>query len=372
MELEPVVKPIRLLAGGCSRKPPALLKAHLDSIAAQILPDRVTLTPAFVDDNVVEESSEILRRWIDERGGIYLDARGQDTPTFSDSHPVTHQWSGEAMQRVGQLKNALIRDCVMGGFDGLWLVDSDLIFSPRTLWSLYHSEALITCGVFWTQWQATPDCPPLPQVWLRHPYELSGRGMEAHEFLRRLTNRERLQVWGQGACTLYKTEAFTRGVSYDFLPDLPKEGMWQGEDRHLCTRAERLHVPMYADPWPDIRHAYHPAQQEQGAEWLQQLSIETEGFPVTDDLVSLHLHAIEPVPANGGWAHLQKQHVRGRLGRLPLCPELDDAIRVLSRGDSHIVKVSYPTWSESQFRGQTRLIQATLIDWKPFSPPVGL
>jgi len=370
MQLEPVVKPIRLLVGGCSRKPPELLRAHLRSIEAQILPPRVTLTPAFVDDNVVDESSEILKAWIEERHGIYLDARGQDRPAFSDAHPVTHQWSGEAMQRVGQLKNALIRDCVAGGYDGLWLVDSDLIFSPRTLWSLFYSDAPIACGVFWTKWQAGGVA--LPQVWLRHPYELSGRGMEAHEFLRRLVNRGRVQVWGQGACTLYRTEVFTKGVSYDFLPDLPKEGMWQGEDRHLCTRAERLHVPMIADAWPDIFHAYHPEEQSQGEEWRERLSRETEGRPVTDDLVSLYLHAVEPVQSGTQWTHLQPYHVRGRLGRLALCPELDDAIRTMTRGDAQIVSVTYPQWSESQFRGQKRLIQVTLVDWKPHADPVGL
>jgi hypothetical protein len=372
VELEPVAKPVRILIGGTVRKSPDLLRAHLASIDGQILPPRVVLTPAFVDDNVVEESSEVLKEWVLARQGIYLDARTSERPAFSDSHPTTHQWSGDAMQRVGQLKNGLIKECLAGGYDGLWLLDSDLILSPRVLWSLYYSDVPIACAVFWTRWQATPECPPLPQVWLRHPYELSGRGMEMPEFLRRLHGRERLQVWGQGACTLYRNDALTKGVSFDFLPDLPQEGMWQGEDRHLCVRAERLHVPMYADAWPDIAHIYHPSQQEQAGEWLETLALESEGSPGLSDLVSLTTQAVEPVQSGPGqWTHLGKQHVRGVLGRLGLCPELEAAVKQMKRGDARIISVNYPMWSESQFRGQKRLIQVTLVDWKFNDPPVG-
>jgi hypothetical protein len=372
MLLEPVVKPIRFLVGGCVRKPPDLLRAHLASIDDQILPTRVTLTPAFVDDNVVEESSAILKEWVEARHGVYLDARAPDAPVFSDSHPLTHQWSGQAMQRVGQLKNALLKECVTSGYDGIWMVDSDLIFSPRTLWSLYYSDAPIVCGVFWTRWQDVPDCDPLPQVWLRHPYQLDGRGMDSPEFLRRLVNRERVQVWGQGACTLYRSDVLTKGVCYDYLPDLPTEGMWQGEDRHLCVRAERLHVPMMADAWPAIFHAYSPAQQSEGADHRERLFPERQGSPTSDDLVSLHVGPVEPVQTESGFTHLGVLHVRGRLGRLGLCPEIEDAVKAMTRGESRILPVVYPPWSESPYRGQKRVMQVMLIDWKSNEPQVGL
>lgn len=370
MQLEPVARPIRILVGGCVRKAPDLLRAHLASLDRQILPPRVVLSFAFVDDNTIAESSELLSAWVQERSGVYLDARQPDTPPFSDTNPQTHQWSPQGMLRVGQLKNALIRECVGQGYDALWLLDSDLILSPRVLWSLWHTDARIACAVFWTRWQADPQCPPLPQVWLRHPYELSGRGMEMPEFLRRLMGRERLQVWGQGACTLYRTEVFSKGVSFDYLPDLPQEGMWQGEDRHLCVRAERNHVPMVADAWPDIFHAYHPDQQQQGEEWLGKLSVELSGSPGIGDLVSLTVQAVEPVQSDGQWHHLPAYHARGMLARLALCPEIAQAVPTLTRGDARILPVVYPAWSESPFRGQKRLMKVTLLDWKPNHPPV--
>jgi len=334
MHLEPVPdsQPIRFVVGGTVRKPPDLLRAHLASLDSQILPPRVELTPVFVDDNVVPDSTEILKAYCETHHGVYLDARAPETPLFADNHPVTHQWSGAAMQRVGNLKNQIFQETLSGGFDGVWLVDADLICSPRTLWSLYFADAPIACAVFWTRWQDTPECPALPQVWLRHPYQLDGRGMQAPDFLRLLIERQRVQVWGQGACTLYRSEVLRKGLSFDFLPDLPTEGMWQGEDRHLCTRAERLHIPMMADAWADIRHCYHPAEQTEGETWLGQLNHERPGSPVVGDLVSLQIQPLEPVQtAPQQWQQLGKTHSRGQLGKLPLVREIETALGTMER-----------------------------------------
>lgn len=275
------------------------------------------------------------------------------------------------MERVGALKNQIFRETLAGGYDGVWLVDSDLICGPRTLWSLWYSDAPMVCGVFWTKWQDRPDCPLMPQVWLRHPYQLDGRGMDGPEFLRKLINRERVQVWGQGACTLYRPEPLQKGVSFDRVPDLPTEGMWVGEDRHLCTRAERLHLPMIADAWPDIFHGYHPHQQTQGEEWLGRLSEEVLGSPKLGDLVSLHLRALEPIQMGNQWGHLRPLHVRGQIGKLHLLPQLETAIQEMGRGETRIVSCAYPAWSSSPHRGQTKLMQVTLVDWKANAFPVG-
>lgn len=276
------------------------------------------------------------------------------------------------MQRVGAMKNQLIQFALQEHYDALWLLDSDLLLSPRVLWSLWHTEAPIACAVFWTRWQDTPGTPPLPQVWLRHPYQLDGRGMEAPDFLHQLVERGRVQVWGQGACTLYRREPLEKGLTFDRLPDLPTVGMWQGEDRHLCTRAERMHIPMFADAWPDLWHCYHPREQQELAHWQDLLAAEETRPVQTDDLVSLHLHALEPLEQNGQWVRINPQYVRGRLGRIAVADEIEQAIRTMQRGDAQIVSVLYPPWSPSPFKGQRRLIRVTLVDYKPYRLPIGL
>lgn len=350
--------PFRILVGGPVRKAPNLLRAHLASLAAQVLPPRVELVPCFVDDNEDPESSLILHEYVGTRGFVWPGA--QDTQDFSDQHPQTHQWTAPAMRRVAEYKNQIIAKALTERFDALWLVDSDLILHPRTLWSLYHAEQPITCGVFWTRWQDTPDCQPLPQVWLRHPYQLDGRGLNSAEFIRRLQQRELVQVWGQGACTLYRREVLEKGLNFDFLPELPTDGMWVGEDRHLCVKAERLHIPMTADAWPEIVHCYHPIEQATA----DHVTFPEEApNPKLGDWVSLQLEALEPLPQERGEPfRVPKQHVRGQLGRLPLAPEIERAIQAMARGERQIVSIKYPEWSESPHRGQRRLIEVTLVD----------
>lgn len=365
----PDSQPIRILCGGTVRKTPDVLAASLASLDLQVLPPRVILTFAFVDDNVIGESSDLLREWVAARGGIYLDCRQADVGDFREG-PQTHEWHATAMQRVGQLKNQLIRECLTGGYDALWLLDTDIVCGPRTFWSLWYTDAPIVCGVFWTRWQNTPECPPLPQVWLRHPYQLDGRGLDQPTFLHKLMERQRVQVWGQGACTLYRRAVLEKGVSFDYLPDLPKEGLWAGEDRHLCSRAERLHVPMVADGWPDLYHCYHEQQRAQLASVPDRLNHLPEGSPVTDDLISCTVTPLEPVPVNNQMVQLGPSHIRGQLGRLTLVPELESALRGMTRGAQQIVSVQYPHWSPSPFRGQRRLMDVHLIDWRHFAAPV--
>lgn len=372
LENLPGTQPIRILVGGAVRKSPAILGHHLDTIARQVLPPNVQLIPAYMDDNEDAASTDLLSQFCKEKNGHYADVRAQRPPDFREGG-VTHEWTSTAMRRVADLKNQLIKFTMEQKADGLWLVDSDLFLHDRVFWSLWYSDAPIVCGVFWTKWQNRPDVPPMPQVWLRHPYELSGRGIGAEEFIRRLMRRERLQVWGQGACTLYRTECFKKGLSFDYLPDLPTEGMWVGEDRHLCTRAERLYLPMFADAWPDIFHAYHPTDLEPGARWLtdgRNLD-DASGPPLLGELVNLTLEALEPVPTqDGSMVHVPKQHTRGVLGRLPLAPDIEIELLEMKRGEQRIVSVKFPPWAEGPFRGGVRLIQITLIDHKLVAEPV--
>jgi hypothetical protein len=379
MILEPLpgVKPVRLLAGSCVRKSPVMVAAFLDTLTHQLLPPNVVLDVCLIDDNDDPASSDLLRRWQADDAEHRLIEMAPDAAArseYSDQKPQTHQWSAASMSRVGHLKNGLIQFACDNGYDGLWLLDADLLMGPRTLWSLYHTEAPVVCGVFWTQWQNEPSCPPLPQVWLRHPYQLDGRGWNSGDFLHALAARHRVEVWGQGACTLYRTEVFHKGVNYTTVPDLPTEGMWTGEDRHLCTRAERLHVPMIADAWPNIWHCYHPQQIADIPVWAERLAQEEPGHARLGDAVSLHLQAVEPVPQEGGGTvHIERQHVRGILGRLSLIEDVETAILTLARGESRMLSVLYPPWAKAAIlRGQRRLIQVTLVDWMPAQSPIGL
>jgi hypothetical protein len=259
----------------------------------------------------------------------------------------------------------------------VWFCDADLICDRTTLWSLYHAQthAPITCAVYWTRWNhTTPKQPAAPQVWLRHPYQLDGRGMEEAGFRAALQQRDLTPVWGQGACSLIARSVWEAGVTWSPAEGVPQEGLMAGEDRQFCIHAERRHIPMLADPWPDIYHIYRiPEDAERAGVFLGRLGTADEGSPGFGDLVSIHSQPLEPYPQpNGTVIHVGPQSLRGRLGVLPLLPDLEQALYGMKRGEVRIVKAKIPLhWEIPQVRGQERLFRLTLIDHKPFMyPPV--
>ncbi len=268
------------------------------------------------------------------------------------------------MGRVATLKNQIIAKVLDDQFDGCFFVDADLILEPTTLASLLALDAPVGCAVYWTRWVNSESIHAAPQVWLQHPYILHGRGYKDDgEFRAKLVTRMPTQVWGQGACSLVKRAVFEKGVDFSILPELPKEGMWQGEDRHFCVKCEKLHIPMVADPWPDIFHIYHPSDHAKAPEWFDIIGETQDGSPQMGDLVSLRIDAIE-----AGASRI----VRGRLGVLKLLPELAHNVSQMQRNDVRLVAahigLHYPF---AGYRNQRRLFRITLVDHKPFrQPPV--
>jgi hypothetical protein len=369
-----------IVVGTSVRKNCEILQPFLASLAWQDLPPRTELIPVFVPDWPQKDAAEdYLRHWVAERGGECI--RGvpttagdfADTPNFD-----AHQWGVTAMRRVGANKNRILLNALARKADAVWLVDADLILDRTTLRSLLAAEKPLTTAVYWTHWSKrgfeTRQIHAAPQVWLGHPYNLAGRGMDEAEFRQKLINRELTRVWGFGACTLIQRKVLEAGINFDTLRDVPQEGLMAGEDRHFSIAAERAHIDAYADPWPDIFHIYHADQHVPLIpEMATRLGTEHPKTAQLGDLVSLKLEALEPVPhGNGQWQAMPRQHVRGRLGQVPLMPELEEAVYALSRGETRIVPVHFPIHHPlAYFRGRRRLIRLTLVDVKPFGwPPV--
>ena len=226
----------------------------------------------------------------------------------------------------------------------------------------------------------------MPQVWLRHPYDMTGHGYEdPGELRQKLVKRELTQVWGQGACTLIKRDVLETGVNFSHQPELEdKGGMSIGEDRHFCFQLTKKHIPMYADPWPDIFHLYHlpedlelvPLMQKRfgsggrdfdpmpggSANPMQKLLARYQG-----DMVSITVEAVEPLLQGNEAFFAAKQYFRGRIPELKLQPELEEAIYGMRRGQAKLVEVHFPShYGFQPYRNSRRLIRLTLIDRKPY------
>lgn len=375
----PDTKETLIVVGTTVRRNLDVLHAHLASVARQELPPRVKLHFCYVPDftSQQQDAQQYLLRWVNERGGELV--RSAHPPNESDFYDGpnadSHQWGGTAMARVGANKNLILHRALHLRADAVWLVDSDLVLDPTTLASLLACEKPVVSAVFWTKWSKrgteTSQVHAAPQVWLNHPYALEGRGLDAAGFRKKLVEKELTQVWGFGACTLVSTDVIRAGVTFDYLPDVPLDGLMAGEDRHFALRCERLHIPCYADPWPDIAHVYHAEDQSRLPAWTARLCEAHPATPTLSDLVALRLRALEPVSVSPGRVQqFGPEHVRGVLAGLDLQPELREAVLTMTRGESRIVKVHFPSHHPHPFlRGRIRLIDVLLVDCKPNVPP---
>ena len=364
----------RVICVGTSvRKPLEILKPFLASLDWQDLPARTKLHYAFVPDFPVQntDAEAYLRDWVKERGGDIIRGVPGSAGDFSDAANFdSHQWAPSSMARVGQNKTRLIKHTLDIKADAFFYVDADLILDTTTVNSLLACEKPIVTAVYWTHWTKrgyeTRQIHAAPQVWLTMPYGLSGRGMDEAEFRSKLIGRELTRVWGFGAATLVSRRVLEAGITFDYLPDVPRDGLMAGEDRHFCIRCERGHIEAYADPFPDIFHIYHPEiHVPQIADMAARLSTVHPSVPALGDLVSVKLEALEPVPHERGWSAIPRQHLRGRIGRLPLMAELEEAVLGMTRGETRVVPVHFPIhYGLQYFRGRRRLIRVTLVDVK--------
>lgn len=381
MSLEhlPQFRDVVVVVGTSYRKPLPILQAHLESLDAQEWPSGhrpyyvavPDFTPAQAD------AQEYLFRWIAERNGELIAGIPAGAADFDDQHPNTHQWTSSAMARVGANKNFILHRALEIKADFLFFCDADLILDRTTIHSLLACEKPIATAVYWSQWSKigheTRQLHAAPQVWLQHPYGLQGRGMDEAEFRQKLVNRDLTRVWGFGACTLLNRRAIESGIDFSYLPDVPQDGMMAGEDRHFCIKAERLHLDAFADPWPDIFHIYHPEDVEKIPAYRKRLLSSHPDYAQHGDLVSVRLKALEPILISPGKGEFFPPVLtRGRLGSLPVVPELEEAIANIRRGETQIVRI-HPSvhFPMPQLRGRTRLIEVTVIDVKRNSyPPV--
>lgn len=371
LRILPFAKPIKILVGGPVRKRKEILEAHLTSLGNQELPKRVELTYLFVDDYPTPDPAQrVLAEFVDGRGTV-IKNQGSVGGDFADDHPVSHQWTTTAMNRVGAIKNEILRQTLDGGYDYVWLIDTDLVLDRTVLRSLLAAGKPVVSAVYWTRWHTDPSIKAGPQVWLRPPYQLGLPHYPEHEFRHKLgVARKITQVGGLGACTLIARSVIEKGVNFNRPPDWPTGGLWDGEDRYFCEWARRLHVDLWADGWPDIGHIYHPQQVATDMiAWEARLGMSHPFYPNIGHLVSLKLTNLED--------GIGPVSVRCRLGDGTLLPELESQVMQMERGQEKIVRIHFPNTVPPiptqrgvlALANQNRLIQIELVDCKPFSLP---
>jgi hypothetical protein len=373
LEPLPHMKEPRILIASVIRKPPVVVEALLKTLTWQRLKKPAQIDYLFVPNFAEGDAFQAASLALLKDSGHPVVSNVSNPGNDYGEGPTSRQWSPQAWHRVGAMKDRIIAKARDEGYDYLWLVDADVFCDPYTLQSLLDADAQIVSAVYWTHWQKpNPDAQVHqhagPQVWLRHPYVLDGRGYTEAEFRAMLTDRQLMEVWGLGACTLIAKAALEKGVSFSKVGELPPGPMSDGEDRHFCHRATALHLSLMADAWPDVYHAYHPEDYDEIPKRMEQLEAAHKEQPGLGDLVSVRINPLEPVPTRQGLIVPNTQWVRGRYGLLPVAPELEEALGSMTVGERRLVEVHFPVYYElAQLRGQRRVFQVDLLDCKPFA-----
>ena len=248
----------RILVGSPICQKPDILKAFLESLSnlehKEFLMDYI-----FVDDNQDMDSSEILNQF--SQKGSVVSVLSAAPPGDYLCDEGTHYWSNALMFRVAKWKNRIIKYALDQEYDGLFLVDSDLILNPELLEHLEKAEKDVISEIFWTRWH--PGQRLEPNVWLFDEYDLAYRnpGEEINEetkeerssqFLKQLKVPGIYEVGGLGACTLISRKALLKGVDFSYIPNLTI----RGEDRFFCIRASVLGIGLFVDTYYPAYHIY--------------------------------------------------------------------------------------------------------------------
>lgn len=358
----------RIVAGACVRQNPEVLEAHLKTLKWQVLPPGVTVDYAFLVDD--ETSEEIIKEVLPE--AIVVPTGGRPEGAVYEVGPITHQWNTTAFDHLAAQKQKILEHARSNHYDYVWFVDSDLLLDQRTLWSLWAAGKDVTSAVFWTEWQKANPMSLGPNVWLRHPYDLTKFKWPVGRIFHELSRRQLIRVAGGGACCLIAVKTLDKIRYFPRLPELPDEGMWRGEDRTLAVLAERGHIQQWADGWPDIFHAYHPDMRKGKvlSAVLEQLGTPRQERAKHGDLVNFSLEALEEGP------DFAPVHVRGRLGGIDVLPEIEAALLDLTVGQDAITSLHFPPWypeinlwdgrPPQQYAGKTKVVRIKVHDIKPY------
>lgn len=356
----------KILAGSPVRQDETVLKYHLSSLRQQELPPNVEMDFLFVDDSDEHDLAGLVTTYAPQCIILEGDERPPDSSYSVGAQ--THHWNEPTLDHLAKQRQRILDYAVEHDYDWIFLCDTDLLIEPRTIKSLLSTRKPLVSAVFWTNWQKGDPRSLGPNVWLRNPYHQDGLGMAHHEFWKRLVERKITRVYGGGACHLIQTPLVEKGIHYyPRLPGLPREGMWQGEDRTFAILAFQLHEMQWADPWPYIYHAYHPEMRTEEAlsSALKTLLAESSKYAKEGDLISFTLQHLEEPKLKD-----QSFSIRGRLGGLTLAPEIEKTLMEMPVGEEAFVEVSFPFWWP-QLRGQTRTLKLEFIDSRPYGfPPI--
>jgi hypothetical protein len=232
---------VKILAGGPARETSSdLFRLHVEGLEAQGNDNAsIPKVPMLSARTTRSEMSGMVVPPID------LTIRHEVVPD-----PGGARWQHDKVERVAVERQKMMQ--AASCFDGLLMVDTDVILGPGVLERMLAVDADVAYGVFWTRCTWGGPMGDYPQTWNINPY---GWTPECAAALRAEGVNE-VEVYGGGACTLFRGRAFESRY-HPLLESLrPHGSMWAGEDRSYCLGLETRGIRQVGVTGLPIRHCY--------------------------------------------------------------------------------------------------------------------
>ncbi len=252
----------RILVGTPIRQKPDILREFLSSLE-RLEKESYTADYIFADDNILEESSELLATFTQKQPSKCTIFKHEEAEQASSliCNEKAHIWEADLIWKVASMKDRMIQKALDEKYDYLFLVDSDLVLHPRTIEHLLNTKKEIVSTIYWTSW--TPGGTLYPQVWLSDQYSMYKKeeneqltrediSRRSSQFLEKLQQPGTYEVGGLGACTLLSLPALQKGVNFKKINNISLHG----EDRHFCVRAAALGLSLFVDTHLPAYHIY--------------------------------------------------------------------------------------------------------------------
>lgn len=243
------MKKILLFSPLC--KPKKVLEVTLPSMINQVH-NNFDLDILFYNDNNTKEAKDYVDGLHHPDKNIIVEKNWID----STSNYKKHYWTEDKVDRIIFIKNKALKYTLDNKYDAVFLVDADLVLNENTLLHLESLNNDFVFELFWTLF--TDQTYVKPNCWDKHSWAYTNPNT-----ILQLKSPGTYKVNAGGACTLLSKKALNAGVNFSRISNLG----FNGEDRHICTRAECLGFDIFVDSHYPAYHIHNPKNTNEAQRW---------------------------------------------------------------------------------------------------------
>lgn len=245
------MKKILLFSPLC--KPKEVLEVTLPSMINQISND-FHFDVLFYNDNNTDEAKDYVDALHNPEKNIFVEKNWID----STSNYKKHNWSKSNVDRIIYIKNRALSYALQKDYDSVFLVDADLVLHRNTLVHLITLNKDFVFELFWTLFKS--ENYHKPNCWDKHSWSYTNPNT-----ILQLKEPGTYKVGAGGACTLLSNESLKAGVNFSRISNIS----FNGEDRHICTKAEVLGFDIFIDSHYPAYHIHDSKNVNEARYWYK-------------------------------------------------------------------------------------------------------